>query len=457
LDNLFPRGAATQGGTGGAATHTHSVTIVTNPGGGYNSTGSRALSAAASMHTHSCTTTTASASNIPAYIETLFYQRKATQVASVGTEEVGNVAPNAPTSLQTNGLVNPVSMTDPLPEFTAIFSDPDAADTGNYYQVQVNTTSDFTGASMWDSTKTAFSPVITNGARSSNIEYAGSTLQQATTYYWRIKFWDNKPDANESNWSATAQFTTNALPTQPTIPYCQGATNPTKVTSATPTFSAIFNDPDTSDTGVNYQLQVNTAYDFTGTSMWDSTKTAISAITNGARSGNVTYAGSTLNEGETYYWRVKFWDNYDAESPWSSTSQFIMQGIPDTPSSLETNTMVNPPALTNIPPYFSAIYSDPNGDNASAYQINVNTNASFTGTVLWDSGKTSGTIANTQRSPAYLYNGAAMANTHNTYYWRIRFWDSDDSASSWSSTAQFTDTYSSFRLEGLGLNGLKLD
>lgn len=457
LDNLFPRGAATQGGTGGATTHTHSVTIVTNPGGGYNSTGSRAISAAASMHTHSCSTTTASASNVPEYIETLFYQRKASQIASVGVEVVGNTAPNAPASLQTNGLVDPVSMNDPLPEFSAIFSDPDTIDTGNYYQIQVNTASNFAGTSMWDSTKTAFSPVITNGARSSNIEYAGSTLQQATTYYWRIKFWDNKPDANESNWSATAQFSTNALPTQPTTPYCQGAVNPTKVTSATPTFSAIFNDPDTSDTGVNYQIQVNTASDFTGTSMWDSTKTAISAITNGVRSGNVTYAGSTLNEGETYYWRIKFWDNNDAEGPWSATNQFIMQGIPDIPTSLQTNLMVDPPELTYVPPYFTAIYSDPNGDNASAYQINVNTNASFTGTVLWDSGKTSGTIISGQRSPGYLYNGTAMANTHNTYYWRIKFWDSDDSANSWSATAQFTDTYSSFKLEGLGLNGLKLD
>ena len=458
LDGLFPRGAATQGGTGGATTHTHSVTIVTNSGpSGPVSTGSRAISAAPINHTHSCSTTTASASNVPAYIETLFYQRKDTQVTSLGTEEVGNVAPNAPTSLQTNGQINPVSMNDPLPEFSAIFSDPDALDTGNYYQIQVNTASNFAGTSMWDSTKTAFSPVITNGARSSNIEYAGSTLQQATIYYWRIKFWDNKPDANESDWSATAQFTTNALPTQPTILYCQGAENPTKVTSATPTFSAIFNDPDTADTGNSYHIQVNTTSDFTGTSMWDSTKTTISAITNGTRSGNITYAGSTLNEGETYYWKIRFWDNNDAEGAWSSTNQFIMQGIPDTPSSLQTNLMINPPALTYVPPYFSAIYSDPNGDNASAYQINVNTNSSFTGTVLWDSGKTSTTIVSGQRSPGYLYNGTAMVNSHNTYYWRIRFWDSDDSVSNWSANAQFTDTYSSFKLEGLGLNGLKLD
>ncbi len=457
LDNLFPRGAATQGGTGGAATHTHSVTIVTNPGGGYNSTGSRAISAAASMHTHSCSTTTASASNVPAYIETPFYQRKTSQTFTFGSEEVSNIAPDAPSSLQTEGQTNPTSVIDSTPEFTAIFSDSNAFNTGNYYQVQVNTMADFTGTIMWDSTKTAFSQAIWNGYRSSDMVYAGSSLQDGTTYYWRVKFWDNKSTSNEGSWSSTAQFTTNALPTEPTIPYCQDATNPTKVTSATPTFSAIFNDPDTSDTGAYYQILVNTASNFTGTSMWNSSKTSISEITNGTRSGDITYTGSTLNEGEIYYWKIKFWDNNNAEGVWSATNQFTMQGIPDTPTSLQTNTMVNPPSLTHIPPYFTAIYSDPNMDNAAAYQIQVNSNAFFTGTIMWDSGKTSTTVASGTRSSLYPYAGIALTNSNVTLYWRIKFWDTDDSASDWSPTAQFADTFASFKLEGLGLNGVKLN
>jgi hypothetical protein len=150
-------------------------------------------------------------------------------------------------------------------------------------------------------------------------------LQKGTTYYWRIKFWDNNALQNESDWSTTAQFTTNAIPTAPTSLYLQGTSNPTKVLTTTPAFSAIFHDPDTIDTGTYYQIQVNTASDFSGMSMWDSNKTSITAITNGTRSSNIMYSGISLTEGETYYWKIKFWDNNDNEGEWSSINQFIMQ------------------------------------------------------------------------------------------------------------------------------------
>jgi len=458
LDGKFLRGATTSGGTGGTTTHTHSVSIYTNNGNASNrSSGTRITSAAATSHSHSCSTNTTSASQLPSYIETTFYQRKTSVATTLGDEVTLNTVPNAPSTLKTEAQTNPTGVTDTTPEFSALFSDPDSSDTGNYYQVQVNTTSGFDGTTMWDSTKTAFSPVIVNGAQSSDIAYAGTTLEVGTTYYWRIKFWDNNSNFNESAWSATANFTMNAYPTAPTVPYCQGASNPIKVSSSTPTFSAIFNDPDSSDTGTYYQIEVNTASDFSGTTMWDSTKTSITAIANGARSGNITYSGSTLNEGETYYWRIKFWDNNDHEGVLSTVAQFIMSGIPDIPTNLKTNGVSNPTMLTSVPPFFTAYYSDPNQDSASAYEIEVNTNSLFTGTVMWDSGKTSTTILNGQTSSPYTYDGTSMSNSGNVLYWRIRFWDTDDSVSEWSATAQFTDTYSSFKFTGVGLDGLKLD
>jgi hypothetical protein len=53
---------------------------------------------------------------------------------------------------------------------------------------------------------------VANGSRSSNIAYAGTTLEEGTTYYWRIKFWDSNTYKNESDWSETAQFTMNYTP-----------------------------------------------------------------------------------------------------------------------------------------------------------------------------------------------------------------------------------------------------
>ncbi len=461
IDAKFPRGATTFGGYGGSTTHTHSLTITTNTGpSGASSDGSRVASAATTNHYHTCTATSASGSEVPAYIETLFYQRKTSLTSTLGSEEVGNTAPSAPSSLLTESSTNPTQVTDLTPEFSAVFSDTETPDTGNYYQIQVNTNNTFTGTVMWDSTKTAFSPVVSNGARSQDISYAGTTLSlNGDVYYWRIKFWDNHDTQNESSWSSVAQFTMGTTPNTPSSLQTEGANNPTKVTDITPEFSAVFSDPDTPDTGNYYQIQVNTNNTFTGTVMWDSTKTALSpVVVNGARSQDISYAGTTLSfNGTTYYWKITFWDNSNSQGQWSATAQFTMDGNPLAPTTLLTGGETNPTRIISLTPYFSAIYSDPNGDIGSSYEIEINTNNSFSGTVMWDTGQLSTSVNNNARSPNYTYAGTVLTNSNTTYYWRIRFWDSDNHVGEWSSTAQFSSLQTSFLFEGLQLGGLKLN
>lgn len=341
LDSKFPRAASTPGGTGGSATHTHNVDITTGgPSATINGTGS-GTNFADSSHTHSCTATSNSASNLPAYTNVIYIQRKDSQITTIEAEDEENHEPNAPTELQTESITNNPKVIDSTPEFSAVFTDGGTSDTGNYYQVQVNTASDFTGTTMWDSTKIAFPTPIAKNARSSDISYAGSTLVEGETYYWRIKFWDNNLYANESDWSAT--------------------------------------------------------------------------------------------------------------------SFFVMTGIPEIATSLQTNGLVNPTQLTRVPPNFTAVYTDPNGDNASAYQIQVNTNSLFTGTIMWDSGKLATTQVSGSRTSSLTYAGIPLTNSGNTLYWRIKFWDIDDTTNNWSTTAQFIDAFSSTYYEGLKLNGLKLD
>ena len=119
--------------------------------------------------------------------------------------------------------------------------------------------------------------------------------------------------------------TENTAPTSPTSLQTEGTSNPQTVTDTTPEFSAIFNDPDTGDTSNYYQIQVNTNSSFTGTVMWNSNKTSMTSTSNGSRSPQISYAGSTLTlNGSTYYWRIKFWDVGGLESPWSSTANFKM-------------------------------------------------------------------------------------------------------------------------------------
>jgi len=152
-----------------------------------------------------------------------------------------------------------------------------------------------------------------------------------------------------------------------------------------------------------------------------------------------------------------FWDNNDLESIWSTTSNFVTAGPPENPSALLTEGRVNPTTIVAGFPGFSALYIDPNGDSATYYEIEINSSPTFTGTVMWDTGKTATSITSNTRSPDYTYDGVPLTNTNNIYYWRIRFWDSDDTVSDWSSTAQFTDKFTHLIIDGLQLKGVKIN
>jgi len=90
LDSKFPQGALTYGGTGGATTHTHSVTITTGPPDYTINVRVAYICAVSEInHTHSCTTTTDSGSNIPPYLTTIFIKKDSpVTTTSVGNEEV---------------------------------------------------------------------------------------------------------------------------------------------------------------------------------------------------------------------------------------------------------------------------------------------------------------------------------------------------------------------------------
>ncbi len=385
-------------------------------------------------------------------------QRKASlSITRVGGTVSFNADPNAPSSLLTEAATNPTGVTDTTPEFSAVFTDPDTGNTAPYYQIQVNTNSSFSGTVMWDSGLQSVTP-ISNGSRSPDISYAGTTLTlDGTTYYWRMKFSDNYGFV--SSWSSTAQFSINATPNIPSTLYTEGSSNPIKVTDTTPEFSAVFSDTDSGDTGVYYEIEVNTNSAFTGTVMWDSNKTSISTISNGSRSSDISYAGTALSiSGTKYYWRIRFWDNRDTVSDWSATANFTMSGAPSAPTELLTDGLENPTLIASLNPKFTAIYQDPNQDSSSAVEINVNSNNLFTGTVMWNSGKVSSVVDNNTRSSEYSYNGTILTGiSGNIYYWRIRFWDSDDQVGEWSETAQFNDKSSHVFLDGVKLDGLTIE
>jgi hypothetical protein len=156
--------------------------------------------------------------------------------------------------------------------------------------------------------------------------WSPATLTAGTVYWWKVKAKDNC--ANETDYGSTFNFTTEAVPNNPpnapASPLCEGVTNPTGVTDPTPEFSWTFSDPDGGDTQGAYQVLVastsgNLASD--NGDMWNSGKVSSSA-------SEVSYAGTALADDQTYYWKVKTWDNYDAEGTYCGEQQFTTVTAP---------------------------------------------------------------------------------------------------------------------------------
>ncbi len=159
---------------------------------------------------------------------------------------------------------------------------------------------------------------------------------------------------------------------------------------------------------------------------------------------------------------MKFWDNNGSESDWSATAQFTMSAPPTAPSNPQIDGMTNPTQIPSTLPKFSALHYDANGDSAIYFQIQVNSNSSFTGTTMWDTNKVSmSSTPSGQYIPEVTYAGTALTGESNiTYYWRVRLWDTDDNVSNWSTTATFVDFVDEeqyLQMEGVKFEGVKIN
>ncbi|MBZ5566204.1 MAG: LamG domain-containing protein [Acidobacteriia bacterium] len=269
------------------------------------------------------------------------------------------------------------------------------------------------------------------------------------TYYIQAAVSDNY---NSGFWVTSPPITiTHYGPTAPTNLYTEGVTNPENVFDSAPTFSAIYNDPNSTDTAVYYRIRVATSTAFGSSSVtlaWDSGKTQLATTTQGSRTEEITYDGSALATSTTYYWRIKLWDGADNEGMWSNaTSTFSItdtDSAPTEPTGLLTEGQTNPTNVTSSEPRFSAIYSDPNGgDRANEYRIQVSTSSLFA-SVYWDSAtSTMATTTAGSRSPDITYAGPTLS-ADTTYYWRILFVDIWGAVGAWSTaTSTFTTPPSS--------------
>jgi len=212
---------------------------------------------------------------------------------------VANSLPTT-TNLKTEGQTNPTRLTTFTPTFSWTYSDADG-DTQNKYEIWVGTTSG--SSDMWNSGQ------VSSSATSAT--YAGAALSRGVTYYVQVRTFDGY---DWSSW-ATGTFRINQLPTTTNLK-TQGQTNPTRLTTFTPTFSWTFSDAD-GDAQSKYEIWVGTSSG--GNNMWNSGQVSSS-------SNSATYAGSALSRGVTYYVQVRTFDGYE----WSSwvTGTFRLNQLP---------------------------------------------------------------------------------------------------------------------------------
>ncbi len=172
--------------------------------------------------------------------------------------------------------------------------------------------SDFTnsGASSGGAAVSVASAYYQNAATS---EDPGTFTPSGSNRYWAAFTIAVKPGGT----GTSTPPSTNDDPIAASSLETNAATNPVALTTSSPDFTAIYNDPDSGDEAIFYQLQVDDQSDFSSV-FWDSTKTSLGTTTEGTRTAAIAYSGPSLASSTDYYWRIKFWDQDDAEGVWST-------------------------------------------------------------------------------------------------------------------------------------------
>lgn len=318
---------------------------------------------------------------------------------------------NAVPSTPSTPTVSSVSTLTPT--FGGNFTDP--GDTFASLHITVIRVSD--GHIMWDAfiAKSGSSPTSWTQA------YAGEALSYGVEYKVRYTVEDSHGgvSANSAykNWTTVSPAGPDAL--DPT------STNP-RQSSLTPSLtvghSANFR---------NEEIQVNTASDGSGTSLWYKTweGSDYTPTTSKAR----TYAGTALSYGGVYYWRARVeLDPSGSISSWSDWYPFRINATPNAPTGLTPTGGV---ATTDTTPDLKMNFSDPDADQGDTPSlVNVEVRDNSDDSLDWS--QTGATPAPDAGYSHVVTVGATLVN-ETTYKWRARFTDAMGRQGAWSAYQLF--------------------
>ncbi len=262
--------------------------------------------------------------------------------------------------------------------------------------------------------------------------------QKDTSYYWRIRYWEENAHGNTpSNW-ANAEF---VLEDRPYIVSATPANNAT-VRPGITTLTYVYDDDleGVSTNGVDLTMEY---YDSSWNyylepliedSVCNPTYTSACSVTD-IGNGQVQISATLINPllPQASYYIYTYVEDLVGNAT-NDSLYFYASSAPSAPEDLHANTVPNSTATAKISPAvfndsdvrFGALHKNPLGDPATHYSIEVSTTWYF-GTIDCDTGKVaiSGGLADNARLDNIEVPGCVF-NDNTDYYWRISFWNDND-------------------------------
>jgi len=163
-------------------------------------------------------------------------------------------------------------------------------------------------------------PLFDSGATEdlTQMDVAAGLFNYATTYYWRVRHQDSY--GQWSLWSSPTAFTTVA--NRP--PYAPANVSPaagaTGVSSMATLMGSEFVDPEGSDSHAASSWQISDASAVGADGGFASTIWSDNLTASYLR--QIIVPGGVLGSGTTYYWQVRYYDNHNNASGWSTPTSF---------------------------------------------------------------------------------------------------------------------------------------